>query len=103
MGGSVVNHEKFFNTPTSTTVEAVLGAEFYTFRFDASQFRTRLLVYPGLTEWGRIRLDWESSVTWKLNKDIFWKVSAVENYDSRPPEGANRNDFTFSNTFGVSF
>jgi len=103
MGGAVVNHEKFFDTPTSSTVESVLGVEFYTFRFDASQLRTKLLVYPGLTDWGRIRLAWESSITWKLNKDIFWKVSAVENFDSRPPEGAHRNDFTFSNTFGVSF
>ena len=103
MGGVAVNHEKFVDTPTSTSAEGLLGIEFYTFRFDASQLRTRLLVYPGLTEWGRVRLEWSSSMTWKINKDIFWKVSAVENYDSRPPEGANRNDFTVSNTFGVSF
>jgi putative salt-induced outer membrane protein YdiY len=103
MGGLAVNHEKFLDSPASTTVEGVLGVEFYTFRFDASQLRTRLLVYPGLSEWGRVRLDWQSSITWKINKDIFWKVSAIENFDSRPPEGSNRNDFTLSNTFGVSF
>ncbi len=96
--------EKYFDTAENTeTAEGLLGVRFYTFSFASSQFDTRIVVYPGLTEWGRVRVDFQSSLVWELWKNTFWKVSILENYDNRPPEGARHNDFTLTNTFGVSF
>ena len=95
--------EKYFDTDRVETAEGLLGVRFYTFSFASSQFDTRIVVYPGLTEWGRLRVDFQSSIVWELWKNAFWKLSVLENYDSRPPEGSRNNDFTLTNTFGVSF
>jgi hypothetical protein len=38
-----------------------------------------------------------------LWNDVYWKTSVLEDYDSRPPEGAPHNDFTLTSSFGISF
>jgi hypothetical protein len=48
-------------------------------------------------------VDWESSFSWEIWNNVYWKMSILENYDSRPPEGASNNDFTMTSSFGVSF
>jgi hypothetical protein len=105
-GGIAATNEKYFDTTTNsngTTAEALTGAEFYLVRFASSQIKTKLLTYTGLSEWGRLRVDWESSFSWEIWHNVFWKMSLLENYDSRPPEGASNNDFTMTSSFGVSF
>jgi len=104
--GIAATTEKYFDTTTNnngTSAEALTGTEFYLVRFASSQIKTKLLVYPSLTDWGRIRVDWESSFSWEIWKDVYWKMSVLENYDSRPPEGAPHNDFTMTTSFGISF
>lgn len=104
--GLAATNEKYFDTTTDsnkTTAEALTGLEYYMVRFASSQIKTKLLVYPSLSDWGRVRVDWESSFSWEIWKDVYWKMSVLENYDSRPPEGLSHNDFTMTTSFGVSF
>jgi hypothetical protein len=106
LAGIAATHEKYFDTTTrenGTNWESVLGVEFYTVRFAHSQINTSLNYYSGLTQKGRRRIDWESSISWKFWKDMYWKITALENFDSRPPIGANKNDFSLSTTFGITF
>jgi putative salt-induced outer membrane protein YdiY len=104
--GLAATNEKYFDTTTDsnrTSAEALTGLEYYSVRFASSQIKTKLLVYPSLSEWGRVRVDWESSFSWEIFKDFYWKMSILENYDSRPPEGASNNDFTMTTSLGISF
>lgn len=105
-GGIASTYEKYFDTASNQNgnkAEALAGIQVFRFRFASSQFNTRLLAYAGITEWGRERVDWETSLSWEIWHDVYWKVSVLENFDSRPPEGAPRNDFTMTSSFGVSF
>ena len=98
--------EKYFDTAedkNGTTIEALTGMEFYIVRFASSQMKSKLLVYTGLTDWGRVRVDWESSISWEVWNNVYWKTSVLENFDSRPPEGASNNDFTLTSSFGLTF
>jgi len=106
LGGIVATHEKYFDTSASsnrTNAEALLGMEFYTVRFASSQFSTAVFLYSGLTQRGRQRIDWESSVSWKFWKDVYWKMTVHDDFDSRPPLGASRNDFSLTTNFGLTF
>jgi hypothetical protein len=102
--GVAATHEKYFEAASNgTNSEAILGTEFYWARFASSQVSSRLLFYSGISQWGRMRVDWESSISWEIWKDTFWKISVLENFDSRPPEGLPSNDFALTSTFGFTF
>jgi len=106
LGGIAATHEKYFDTTApanGTNAEALGGVQFYSARFARSQINTGIYYYAGLTQRGRRRVDWESSVSWKFWKDVYWKITVLENFDSRPPEGAKRNDFSLTTSFGLTF
>jgi len=105
-GGIAATNEKYFDTSASangTNAEALTGADFYTVRFASSRFSSKLLVFYGLNQWGRIRVDSETGISWEIWNDFYWKTSVLENYDSRPPTGARRSDFTLTTSFGITF
>jgi hypothetical protein len=105
-GGVAATNEKYFDTAENkdgTSIEALAGLEYYLVRFASSQIKTRVLTYTGLTDWGRVRVDWESSISWEIWNNFYWRLSVLENYDSRPPEGAAHNDFTMTTSFGLTF
>jgi hypothetical protein len=63
------------------------------------------LLYPGLTDWGRIRMQADLSVNVEIFKDFQMGLSSYYSYDNRPPEGSLANDdyglmFTISYEFG---
>jgi uncharacterized protein DUF481 len=101
--GAASTYEKYFNTSPTNNAEALLGMDFYAFRFASSQVNSKLLIYPGISQWGRIRIDFDTSLSWEVWKDFYWKTSILENFDSRPPEGSPRNDFALTSSFGISF
>jgi len=105
-GGLALSNEKYFDTSSSdngTHTEALTGADFYTVRFASSRFFSKLFVYYGINQWGRIRVDSETGISWEIWNDFYWKTSILENYDSRPPSGARRSDFTLTSSFGITF
>jgi hypothetical protein len=104
--GFASSHEKYSDATSSSSgnnAEALVGMEFFAYRFASSQFKAKLLVYEGLNQWGRTRIDWDSSLSWEIWKDVYWRLSLVENFDSRPPAGSPRNDYAVTSSFGISF
>lgn len=98
--------EKFTDTDFSTSVEAVTGFLFDTYRFTTPeiQITTALLALPSLTDSGRVRLQFDAKLRMELVKDLFWQLSMFESFDSRPPSAtAERNDFGLTTSFGLSF
>ena len=104
--GFAATYEKYFDTAegtNGTNAELLTGFEYYSVRFASSQVSSKFLLYSGLSQWGRERIDWETSISWELWNNVFWKTSVLANFDSRPPEGTARNDFTLTSSFGLTF
>ncbi|RYJ42766.1 DUF481 domain-containing protein [Flavobacterium beibuense] len=82
------------------SAEAFVGMELNMFDFKDFSLLTNAVVYPSLTESRRVRSDIKLDVKYDLPLDFFIKMGATYNYDKRPPEGANKEDYVFQATFG---
>jgi hypothetical protein len=105
MAGAVYTHEMFSTTSLTSdqNVEALLGATYRLFRFDKYHLQSQLLVYPGLSDAGRIRTTTKTTFTVKLPNNFHTDFSFWDNYDSRPPSKAKNNELGVSNTLGWTF
>jgi len=105
--GTVFSHERYFPqanmTPLRQNAEGLLGTNFYTFRFKVLDIRSSLLVYPSLTDAGRVRISSDSNLQIELVKDFYWDFHLYENFDSRPPGHAARNDLGITTGLGWKF
>ncbi len=89
-----------------TTVEGQISAEFDAFRYNQPKLdvSTALSVYPGISEWGRVRIDFDARTSYELVKDFYLVVSLFNRYDSRPPsETAAKSDFGTTLSISWSF
>ncbi|HEU4389244.1 MAG TPA: DUF481 domain-containing protein [Blastocatellia bacterium] len=103
--GIAVARERYTSVgqPHATTSEALVGTNFSTFRFRSLDISSSLLVWPSLTDAGRVRMGLNSNLKIELVKDLFWRFSLYENFDSRPPVTAKRNDLGITTSFGWTF
>jgi putative salt-induced outer membrane protein YdiY len=106
LGGFVYVHESFDTTaaqPSDQNVEAVLGLQYSLVRFNFGDFESQTRVFPGLTDAGRLRLTTNNSVTIKLRNNFHLSFTFWDNFDSRPPATAKRNELGISSGIGWSF
>ena len=105
--GVVFSRERYFPlqnmTASNQNSEGLIGANFYTFRFKVLDIRSNLLVYPSLTDAGRVRISSDSNLRIELVKDFYWDFHLYENFDSRPPIHAARNDLGVTTGLGWKF
>jgi len=104
--GLAVTRERYSSDeprPKATNAEALVGLEFSTFRFRTLDISSRLLVWPSLSDPGRVRMGLNSNFRIELAKNLFWNLNVYENFDSRPQVNANRNDLGITNSFGWTF
>ena len=103
--GAVFTREEFAGSEPQKNVEGkgTIVYELFSFQDPEMDIVTTLTVLPSLTDWGRLRADLDTRIQFELFKDFFWGVTAFDNYDSRPPEGNERNDFGVSTSIGWSF
>ncbi len=105
-GGLARNWEDFEGSELVESFELVGGLQFAMFRFDdpETDFRINLLVYPSLSESGRVRVEFDTRLRRELVKDFFWTISVYDSYDSDPPvEGSETNDWGLNSSVGWSF
>jgi hypothetical protein len=62
-----------------------------------------MLVFPGLTDPGRLRLSTQSNVRIEIVRNLYWDFGLYENFDSRPPINAPRNDVGITTSLGLKF
>lgn len=100
--GAVYTHESFQSGAQhpDQNVEALLGMQYQLFRFDRYSTQSQLLVYPGLSDAGRIRTTTKTTFTVKLVNNFHTDFSFWDNYDSRPPPNAKGNEMGISNSIG---
>lgn len=102
MGGIAWNNETFYDSPEGTrnSVEAFVGAELNMFDIEDFSLLTNATAYPSLTEKDRIRADFKIDLKYDLPLDFFIKFGLTYNFDSKPVEGAAKDDYVFQTTFG---
>ena len=105
--GSVWNHERY--SPSSTigisgnSAEALVGTQLNFFRFKTTNFLTNAIVYPSLTDPGRVRLDFNTALKLRVAKDLYWNFGYYYNFDSRPPLNTPRSDYGSTSSLGWTF
>lgn len=105
--GVAINEEWAKDTQASTFgVEGVLGLDWRIYRFSKPELtlHSTLLVFPSLTESGRVRARFDSSLSHKVTSDFTVILSLYDDYDNRPPGARTvNNDFGFITSLGYSF
>lgn len=101
--GTRENYSESIGTPKSTNADAIAGADFATFRFNSTDIRSRFSLFPSLTTPGRQRMQVTSDLRIKIVKDLWWGFHLYENFDSKPPVRADKNDLGVSTSLGWKF
>ena len=89
--------------PTKNSAEAYVGTEFYTEKLKITDLVTRLTLYPSLTIPGRYRIGYTFNLDFNLPGDWYFRIGVYDNFDSQPPTGLTRNDYGWTNSFGLKF
>jgi putative salt-induced outer membrane protein YdiY len=101
--GTRENYSTSIGEPNNTSADALAGVDFTTFRFKTTDIRSRINLFPSLTTPGRMRLQATSDLRIKIVKDLYWGFHLYENFDSKPPVRADRNDLGVSTSLGWKF
>jgi len=107
LGGVAYSHENYVlqpgTEPIHNNAESLLGVTFSTFRFKTLNLRSQTLLFPSLNDPGRLRLSSSSGLRIELIRNFYWDFSVYENYDSRPPISAPKNDLGITTSVGWTF
>ncbi|HJU53580.1 MAG TPA: DUF481 domain-containing protein [Pyrinomonadaceae bacterium] len=103
LAGTRENYSAQTGQPQTTNADALAGLDFNTFRFKTTDISSRLSVYPSLTTPGRTRMQFKSDLRIQLYKDLYWGFHFYENFDSKPPVRADKNDLSVSTSLGWKF
>lgn len=101
--GTRENYSESVGKPKTTNADAIAGADFMTFRFNRTDIRSRFSLFPSLTTPGRTRVQATSDLRIKIVKDLWWGFHLYENFDSKPPVRADKNDLGVSTSLGWKF
>ncbi|HEX6879058.1 MAG TPA: DUF481 domain-containing protein [Terriglobales bacterium] len=89
--------------PRANNAEALLLLKYEMYRFKKVDVKSVVYGYPSLTDTGRIRMGLQSSLGIELFRNFKWKFNLYENFDSRPPVNAPKNDFGTGTSVGWTF
>ena len=106
VGGGLAWTNENYKDPaieTKDSGEAYLGTEFMTEKLKVTDLVTRFTYYPSLTIDDRYRLTFKFDLDFNLPGDWYFRSGIFDNYDSKPPAGLSKNDFGWSNSFGLKF
>jgi hypothetical protein len=89
--------------PETTNADGLAGADLSIFHFKTADIHTRFSLFPSLTTPGRMRMQTTSDLRIKIVKDLYWGFHFYENFDSKPPVRADKNDLSISASLGWKF
>jgi hypothetical protein len=89
--------------PRNSSGEALAGVEWDTTRYERIQFSTKLTLHPSLSESGRYRLQYDSTVRFPVFQRLTWSMSLFDRFDSDPPLMVQRNDYGAVASLGFGF
>lgn len=102
-GGVTFTNERFQDGVETSSGEGLGAIEWQTVFFDRIGFTTDFKYLPSLTENGRYRLEYDSTMRVDLLGQLNWSLSLFDRFDSDPPLAVERNDYGLVSAFGFSF
>ena len=90
----------------SGSLEGMLIVSFKEFKYSTPKISidARVAIFPGITDWGRLRMSFNLSSKVEIFKDFNVGLNFYDDYDNRPPDGAlSKNDFGINFTIGYEF
>jgi hypothetical protein len=97
MLGLGVNKEAYIDSTDATTnLEGVLTVKYELFKYDhpKQSLSTKFQFLPGLTNWGRIRFNYNLTLDWEIFRHFYWDVTFYDSYDNQPGSSASStNDY----------
>jgi len=97
------NYQSGLVQPTQQNVELLVGLQYQLFHFDRYSMQSQLLIFPGMSDFGRVRLTTSDMFSVKLSNNFHLNFSFWDNFDSRPPLNAKKNATGLSTTLGWNF
>ncbi len=104
--GLSINNETFTDTSASTiNLEGLLALNYQLFIYDApkASLKTDIIAFPGITDWGRIRVNYNITFSWEIIIDLYWELSGYYSYDNKPTSGASSDDYYINTAFKYDF
>jgi len=104
--GAVYANESFTTAsarPSDSNVEGLIGATYDAYRFRFGEVHLEGLLFPGITDSGRVRASTSDSLRIKLINNFYLSLDFWDNYDSRPPATAKKNELGVSSSIGWTF
>ena len=97
LGALLVSREDIQGVSSSeTTIESFLPARYELFRYAEPEIdlTTQLAIIPNLSDFGRVRAEYDLTLRWELVNDFFWELKFYDSYDTDPvSEGVGKNDY----------
>lgn len=107
IGGAAYSHESYTPQPGTEPIrnnaESLFGVTFSTFRFKTFDLSSQALLFPSLSDPGRLRMSSQSNLRIELVRNFYWNFQLYENYDTRPPVNAPKNDSGITTSVGWTF
>ncbi len=102
--GLAWTNESFIDdTPSKSSSELYLAVGFNQYDIGDLSLLTSAIFYPSISEKGRYRADVNFDMIYDLPLDLYIKMSITYNYDNQPIEGASKEDYVFTTSFGWEF
>lgn len=102
--GVAFNFETYVDeTLNKKSTEAFLASNLNMYNYEDISLTTDIKVSPTISDWGRIRTDYNLTLKYDLPYDFYIKTSFTLNYDNEPAIVGNEYDYIFSSGFGWEF
>jgi putative salt-induced outer membrane protein YdiY len=101
--GLAYNAEEFEDTPATNSLEGLVGVIYRLRSTWGLDFDSSLYVLPSLTESGRLRVQFDSTLSADLIGDLDFRVIYYNRYDSAPPAAVENVDWGLTLALGYDF
>lgn len=108
--GIAGNNEQYYEnengqlTPNSLDLEGLIKFEYRFFSNNEPEFNIHpyLILYPSLTDWGRLRSDFNIDLKFELLHNLFFTTTFYNQLDTKSEKGS-KVDYGIITSFGFSF
>ena len=106
-GGLKVTRENLVGEPEDKdSLESYVDMKWEWYRYDTPEldWSTNLEIIPSITEWGRVRAEFDANLKWEIIGDLYWQLEIYDSFDSDPQtEGASNNDYGIITSVAYKF
>jgi len=103
-GGAAWTNENFQDPDLTdrSTGEAFGAVELNLFDIGDLDILTTYSIFPSFTDFGRVRMDFDTDFRWEIINDFYISLGFTENYNSSPMGTTPGSDYIFSTSIGWS-